>query len=154
MDHEVFLWSVSQFRLVFFFQARQAGEERARQATADLRRELEEVKLARQADADRHAQEEERARQADADLRKEVVEIKRLRRGDADLIAELKKLIQSEIGAISSFSLCCWLKNDYSNDLKITNKSMKNLQRSKRETKILSKRYNLYVAFSVFKTLP
>ena len=98
MDHEVFLWSVSQFRLVFFFQARQAGEERARQATADLRRELEEVKLARQADADRHAQEEERARQADADLRKEVVEIKRLRRGDADLIAELKKLIQSEIG--------------------------------------------------------
>jgi len=110
-------------------EARQAGEERAlqatadlrkkveeieraRQADADLRRELEEVKQARQADADRHAEEEERARQADADLRKEVEEIKRarqadaeeikrLRRGDADLIAELKKLIQSEIGEMS-----------------------------------------------------
>ena len=107
---------------LFFFQARQAGEQRARQATAELRKELEEVKLARQADADRHAEEEERARQADADLRKEVEEIKRarqadaeeikrLRRGDADLIAELKKLIQSEIGAYYWRLYCTYYLN-------------------------------------------
>jgi len=73
-------------RVVELESARQAGEERARKATADLRREVEELK---------------KARQADADLRKQVEEIKRLRRGDADLIAELKKLIQSEIGEMS-----------------------------------------------------
>ena len=43
----------------------------------------------------------EKTRQADAEeakrTRAEMEEIKRLRRGDADLIAELKKMIRSEI---------------------------------------------------------
>jgi len=81
-------------RVVELESARQAGEERARQATADLRRELEEVKLARQADADLRKEVEEikQARQADSDLRRELEKVKLARQADADLRKEVEEL--------------------------------------------------------------
>merc|ERR1712168_151607 len=68
----------------------------AHQANAYLRAEMHELKRARLADEE-----------ADAGLRAEVQEIKRLRREDADIIADLKKLIRSEIDSHKGNKSAC-----------------------------------------------